>query len=631
MKAKLFLFIVLAVVSYITIWRGHTQPNSLIWDEHFHIPSAQKYINSIYFQEPHPPLGKLLIALGEKIIGSDPVHKEFLDYDRAPNTPDDFNARGYRFFPTLFSCAIPIILFDTLLLLTVSLPIAFLIALLPALDLALPIHSRVAHLESFQIFFILAFLSSYLRLQKSDRKLLWSIVSGLFFGLATSVKVTSLVLLPLLALFPGTLTDPKRYTRPMIAVGAAFLVFFASFYIHYQLGSNVHPELKGDGFFSAPQEIRPQIQKGVSVAAFPLFFNEWLRFFDNYEKGVPKLNLCKTQENGSYPLLWPIGGGTISYSWKKDGDVTRYVTLLANPAVWAISFLGFLLGFCQIVNRLTTKSESSEKFGMSESLTILYICYYGAMLHVDRVMYLYHAFIPLIFGLIVFALRFEKLEFLLGYRFDKPFKLASCFLLLSASTFSYLYFRPLVSYQPITDDVFNSRKWFDIWNLRCANCPSENPIAKPFLNGEERIESKDYWKVEIDGVKSGRIEQEWGEPKTNQTVDSKPLSVGGKVYQTGIGTHARSKIEFRVPKDVSKFESFFGVDDQGTEIVGSVVFEVKVNGKAVFTSAVMRSGDQAQSLSVPVSGGDKLELFAYDAGDGNSYDHASWLEPHFLK
>src|SRR5690606_34594408 len=46
------------------------QPSSLFWDENYHIASAQKYIDGTMYMEPHPPLGKLLMAASESLLGS---------------------------------------------------------------------------------------------------------------------------------------------------------------------------------------------------------------------------------------------------------------------------------------------------------------------------------------------------------------------------------------------------------------------------------------------------------------------------------------------------------------------------------------------------------------------------------
>jgi dolichyl-phosphate-mannose--protein O-mannosyl transferase len=51
-----------------TYFHNYSYPPSLFWDENYHIASAEKYIQGVFFMEPHPPLGKLLIAAGEKTL-----------------------------------------------------------------------------------------------------------------------------------------------------------------------------------------------------------------------------------------------------------------------------------------------------------------------------------------------------------------------------------------------------------------------------------------------------------------------------------------------------------------------------------------------------------------------------------
>jgi dolichyl-phosphate-mannose-protein mannosyltransferase len=54
-----------ACITYII---NYQYPNAPFWDESYHITSSEKYLRGRHFMEAHPPLGKLLIALGEKIV-----------------------------------------------------------------------------------------------------------------------------------------------------------------------------------------------------------------------------------------------------------------------------------------------------------------------------------------------------------------------------------------------------------------------------------------------------------------------------------------------------------------------------------------------------------------------------------
>jgi len=75
--------------------------------------------------------------------------------------------------------------------------------------------------------------------------------------------------------------------------------------------------------------------------------------------------------------------------------------------------------------------------------------------------------------------------------------------------------------------------------------------------------------------------------------------------------------------------AFIGVDDPANK-EGSVTFAVEIfrGGKweRVFESKVIRKGDAAQAIEVPIAGAEKLRLVTTDAGDGINSDHATWAE-----
>jgi len=69
MKKTLFLYTVLIlIISYFTYFRGYSSPSMLIFDEHYYITGANKFLKGIMYFQSHPPLGKMIIALGEYIL-----------------------------------------------------------------------------------------------------------------------------------------------------------------------------------------------------------------------------------------------------------------------------------------------------------------------------------------------------------------------------------------------------------------------------------------------------------------------------------------------------------------------------------------------------------------------------------
>jgi hypothetical protein len=62
--------LLVCAVAIITVGSRYWQPESLFWDENYHVASAHKQLAGVMYMENHPPLGKMLIALGEAAVGA---------------------------------------------------------------------------------------------------------------------------------------------------------------------------------------------------------------------------------------------------------------------------------------------------------------------------------------------------------------------------------------------------------------------------------------------------------------------------------------------------------------------------------------------------------------------------------
>ena len=57
------------------------------------------------------------------------------------------------------------------------------------------------------------------------------------------------------------------------------------------------------------------------------------------------------------------------------------------------------------------------------------------------------------------------------------------------------------------------------------------------------------------------IVQGWGQPQADKAVTGKPLSIGGKTFERGLGTHTDSLVRLQLKGGSEKFSAFVGVDD----------------------------------------------------------------------
>lgn len=138
-------------------------------------------------------------------------------------------------------------------------------------------------------------------------------------------------------------------------------------------------------------------------------------------------------------------------------------------------------------------------------------------------------------------------------------------------------------------------------------------------------EEKTLWLDELDLTK---METGWGVNNINKSVDGNVLTIGGREFERGVGTHAISKLMVGLDGKGVAFRAFVGVDDESEIPAASIEFFVLGDKEILWQSGKMTAADTAREVNVDLSGIDKLALLVTDAGDGINYDHADWAEAY---
>ena len=123
-----------------------------------------------------------------------------------------------------------------------------------------------------------------------------------------------------------------------------------------------------------------------------------------------------------------------------------------------------------------------------------------------------------------------------------------------------------------------------------------------------------------------QVVQGWGKLGINQSVEGKPLTVKGQTYGHGLGTHAPSRITFRVPVGTEEFHTSCGVDDEG--VSGEVECMILLDGVVVRKTGVLKHNETPVDMNVSVREGQELVLSVDDRGKSD-WDHVDWLMPRF--
>lgn len=164
-------------------------------------------------------------------------------------------------------------------------------------------------------------------------------------------------------------------------------------------------------------------------------------------------------------------------------------------------------------------------------------------------------------------------------------------------------------------------------------------------NGNEVTETRTVAVVDMNDY-SYLTDYEWKSTQNSYAAPKKDISSsnntlrltnedGNEVsFERGVGAHSNSTIIYDLSdKDYGYFTSYVGVDRQMYGTVGSVTFEVYVDGEKKFDSGLMTSREAMQYLEVDINGAKELKLVVTDGGNGIGSDHGTWGDAklHFAK
>lgn len=139
--------------------------------------------------------------------------------------------------------------------------------------------------------------------------------------------------------------------------------------------------------------------------------------------------------------------------------------------------------------------------------------------------------------------------------------------------------------------------------------------------------------LEIEKTKCG---WENHQPKKDKSVDGNNITIGGKVYESGVGTHGPSQIIIKLNGSVTDFYTVLGVDDEVKE-AGNFDYHVYVKAEGgatedVAKGTINRFSNQSVDIHADnLSGWKYLYLETSNGTDGtNTCDHVDWANAYLV-
>lgn len=125
-------------------------------------------------------------------------------------------------------------------------------------------------------------------------------------------------------------------------------------------------------------------------------------------------------------------------------------------------------------------------------------------------------------------------------------------------------------------------------------------------------------------------------PKKDKSIDGNNITIGGKVYESGVGTHGPSQIIIKLNGSVTDFYTVLGVDDEVKE-AGNFDYHVYVKAEGgatedVAKGTINRFSNQSVNIHADnLSGWKYLYLETSNGTDGtNTCDHVDWANAYLV-
>ncbi len=422
LKQQPWTFVGLAVMLlfiFLRVWRI-SFPGETVFDEVYFPKMAHQYLSGESFFDIHPPLGKLIIAVGEMLFGNTQL--------------------GWRIMPLLAGIATIPVAYWTSLQVFGDKRVGFITALLIALDGLFIVYSRTGLMDGFLILFGLAAFgfAFVFRRRRVEGESAWLplILTGLFAGLALAIKWIGAGFLPvvgLITLVTLLVTKERKADVPDYLIWAVsmivlpFMLYTVPFLANWQT-------------------------------------DFWHQFIVWHQQSWGyNINLDATHPYSSKWWSWPFLVRPIWFYYKNvDGNIFG-VDAIGNPLVWWGSTLAVVYTLMVLVYSFVTRKRESAAIVNQKYLlpllavTIGWAAFYVPWIKVGRVLFLYHYFGSYLFALLLAG-------FWIGQAVSSGKYLRYVIIaLLAAFTVVGLCFAPIWIAYPIPQAWFDRLMWFTSW------------------------------------------------------------------------------------------------------------------------------------------------------------------------
>jgi hypothetical protein len=135
--------------------------------------------------------------------------------------------------------------------------------------------------------------------------------------------------------------------------------------------------------------------------------------------------------------------------------------------------------------------------------------------------------------------------------------------------------------------------------------------------------------MSLTSIEPVRSTGRWRGYEIDEMLSAGPLAIGTNTYDQGLSSFANAEAEFDLKGLFDTFSATIGVDkSSGSGTNATIEFFVVGDGKELWNSGQMKSGDEPKSFEIEINGVKTLTLRTTGGGGGRrSRAQADWIEP----
>ncbi len=155
---------------------------------------------------------------------------------------------------------------------------------------------------------------------------------------------------------------------------------------------------------------------------------------------------------------------------------------------------------------------------------------------------------------------------------------------------------------------------------------SREQVARIDVRSDRLVFLSDLQPVEVTQSSFPAFDWPW---RRDVAVMGQALQLGGRVYDKGLGVHARCLLTFAVPDGFDTFAATVGLQPP-VRGKGDCEMAVLADGKEVWRQRV-RGTDEPLPITVEIRGAKRITLAVEPGEDLDLADHADWADARFIR